>query len=430
MEMLAPMTAAEGADGDGRIGRAEDSRSRFLNRLARQRRHDRDGGHIRRLALIGRHAERCVTLHMLDRPEAFLMGELQVLHRYVVLLVEPGAFRPFDHPEGGNGGIAVLRRGQVGRRRPDPETRQSRDSLRRAAPKAGGGGIVALRGARHCQARRRVGAGDEGGDVVAPDGFATLMAGQVNGGRPAAGNGDQVGEDAVLRPRRMADRGVVDAVATNRIRHRAAGNGAEIGPLRRVAARIDHRRHVQPRRAEIRRRAPAVIVVGEDGDGLARRHGVAIEVSPRRARQHDAGPVVVLKCDGPLDRARTEDRAAGDQFPHALARQVARQLRHVLAHPLQRAIDAAIVDAENRGAGHERHIRHGGEFGHCRSRPDRRQLSADLMALGVQPPAHDEILIGEDHPRPRAPRRQRRHQARRPGADDQQVAMAGSVLVL
>ena len=428
--MLAPMTAAEGADGDGRIGRAEDSRSRFLNRLARQRRHDRDGGHIRRLALIGRHAERCVTLHMLDRPEAFLMGELQVLHRYVVLLVEPGAFRPFDHPEGGNGGIAVLRRGQVGRRRPDPETRQSRDSLRRAAPKAGGGGIVALRRARHCQARRRVGAGDEGGDVVAPDGFATLMAGQVNGGRPAAGNGDQVGEDAVLRPRRMADRGVVDAVATNRIRHRAAGNGAEIGPLRRVAARIDHRRHVQPRRAEIRRRAPAVIVVGEDGDGFARRHGVAIEVSPRRARQHDAGPVVVLKGDGPLDRARTEDRAAGDQFPHALARQVARQLRHVLAHPLQRAIDAAIVDAENRGAGHERHIRHGGEFGHCRSRPDRRQLSADLMALGVQPPAHDEILIGEDHPRPRAPRRQRRHQARRPGADDQQVAMAGSVLVL
>ena len=87
------------ADGGRRIGRAEDRGADLGNRLARQFGHDRKAAHVGRLALIGGHAQRGVAFEVLDRAEAFLMGQFHVLDGHIVLLIQPGAAAALDIPE-------------------------------------------------------------------------------------------------------------------------------------------------------------------------------------------------------------------------------------------------------------------------------------------------------------------------------------------
>jgi hypothetical protein len=56
-------------------------------------------------------------------------------------------------------------------------------------------------------------------------------------------------------------------------------------------------------------------------------------------------------------------------------------------------------------------------------------LPPTAEGLGIQPPAHAEIFIRQHDPRARPPRRQGRHQPRRPGADDQQIAMQEPLVI-
>ena len=152
----------------------------------------------------------------------------------------------------------------------------------------------------HCGGQ--VAAGDEGGDIVAPPGPPALVAGQVDIGAPAAGHRQAIGLDALAA--RQRDR--ADAVAARGIDNAPAhddggpAQGVVGGCRRRAVAGVDHRGDGDAPCGKIGGGAPAVVGVGEDRHPLARRHPPAVDVGPHRARQHDAGAVVVAKSDWPL----------------------------------------------------------------------------------------------------------------------------------
>ncbi len=131
-EIDAAMVAGEGAERHRRPGRAEHGDSGLGDRLAARLRHDGEARDVRQLALVGRHAERRVALEMLDRDEAFLVGQHDVLRSDVVLEIDEGhAFRPLDMPEGGEAARRVRGLAASAARR-----RGSRRSVAASAPLA------------------------------------------------------------------------------------------------------------------------------------------------------------------------------------------------------------------------------------------------------------------------------------------------------
>ena len=95
IEQIAARGAGEGAEGDRRVRRTERCQADLRHRPAGQRGDRGQCVQIGGLALIGRHARRGVTLHMLDRAKAFAGRDGEVLGRDVVLEVdERFAVRP------------------------------------------------------------------------------------------------------------------------------------------------------------------------------------------------------------------------------------------------------------------------------------------------------------------------------------------------
>ena len=96
---------------------------------------------------------------------------------------------------------------------------------------------------------------------------------------------------------------------------------------------------------------------------------------------------------------------------------------------LQRAVDAVVVGAEHRGPRHRPDPVHGRELSHGVGRPAGAGPAVHLVGLGVEPPAHDEILVGQDDPRPAASRGKGGGKPGRTRAHDQQVAMQETLVV-
>ncbi|MNE30861.1 hypothetical protein D3C80_1244010 [compost metagenome] len=107
-EMCAGVAAAEYRHRNRRIGRAKNRRTRIRYRFARQFGHDCQSSGIRCLALVSCHTKRGPALEMLDGPHVFLMGELDVLDRDVVLEIDPGAPFPRDMPQGLDADLRIL----------------------------------------------------------------------------------------------------------------------------------------------------------------------------------------------------------------------------------------------------------------------------------------------------------------------------------
>ena len=91
IEQRAAAGADEGAEGDGRIGRPEGRGADGRDGPVEDARDEPEGVHVRRLALVGRHAGRRVALDVLDRFEALAHRELDVLRGDVVLEIDEGA---------------------------------------------------------------------------------------------------------------------------------------------------------------------------------------------------------------------------------------------------------------------------------------------------------------------------------------------------
>ena len=101
----------------------------------------------------------------------------------------------------------------------------------------------------------------------------------------------------------------------------------------------------------------------------------------------------------------------------------------MVTHPLHRRIDPVVKRPHHRCACHQPHVRQAGKFRHHPRRPIRPRRIAHRERLRVQPPTHAEILIRQNHPRTRPPRRLCRHQPRWPRANDKHIAMQEPLVI-
>ncbi len=107
-----------------------------------------------------------------------------------------------------------------------------------------------------------------------------------------------------------------------------------------------------PAALQVERGAVGAVVVGQHDRAAAGAHGVAVEVAAHRARQHDAGPVVLGEHQRPLERAGREHHLARAHLPQALAGQVSGRGRpEVVGHALEQAEIVVVVVGEGGGAG-------------------------------------------------------------------------------
>ena len=114
--------------------------------------------------------------------------------------------------------------------------------------------------------------------------------------------------------------------------------------------------------AAVGRGPPAVVTAGEDCKALAWRSREAVDVGARGAGKHDARAVIVRKYERALECACGEDRALGVDAPAPLSRRERRWLRDMILDPLDRAIGAAVVDAEDGRTPHDADVGQRPEF--------------------------------------------------------------------
>ncbi|MPM07842.1 hypothetical protein SDC9_54151 [bioreactor metagenome] len=426
-EALPAVAAAKRGQRHRRAGRAEDRGAGRGKRLAGEFRHHRKRRDVRGLALIGRHAKRGPALQMLDRAHVLLMRKPDVLDGDVVLQVDPGPALARHLPEGHLPRREVDGARQIGKGRGDAEIGQRRLRHPRARGQRRPGLALPCRRSRGGEPRHRTGLGQEGEQAVVPDRPAAVMAGQLHIRVPAARDAKRAGLDpmgaALAGHRDPAQPVPAAAVADHRAgEERIVAEGLHLG------ARVDHRGHLDALRDQVERGAVAVIAIGEDRHLLRRRHCPAVRIGAQRTAKQDTGAVVIGEGDVPLDRARGQHGALRGDPPQRLAHRRAGR-REVVRDPFERAIDAMVEGAEDRGAAHHPQVRQAREFRLDAGKPLGRRGVIKGVGLGQQPPAQTEILVGKDHPRAGPRCGQRRGKPRGPGADDQQVAMQEALVI-
>ncbi len=127
------MVAGQRPDSHRRVRRARHRDAGLRNGAAGDLRHDGERVDVGGAALVGRHAERSVTLQMLDGAEAFAFGEDDVRLGDVVLLIDERlAARAFHAPERRNG-LALAAGGGNGDRSCRKARLRGRGRARRSA---------------------------------------------------------------------------------------------------------------------------------------------------------------------------------------------------------------------------------------------------------------------------------------------------------
>ena len=346
------------------------------------------------LALVGAHAERRIALHMLGDRIALACRQRDIGGGHVVVQIDKGA-----PPLAGGQRVRDRRRGG------------GRVRLVDLGNTAGiGGGI-----ARHAKAAQgggprpgRFALGEAGGERKVP--FAAPAQPPPRRSRPAPARRDRGSKRS--RPRACAKSCTfgfqppdtasrsqssvtvrprpASAAALGRTRtrrsaaapggpdHRMARNRAGCPSASRRAAApgsgrgstIAGDRDPGPRQRRGQR--IGAVIVDEQHRAPSRRHRVTMQIGLDRAGQHDAGPVVVGKDQGPLDRPGRQHDAAGADVPQALARQSGGRRRpEPLADPFGRDQVVVVVTAEHRRLAQQPYFRHRVEFGDRAARPFR-----------------------------------------------------------
>ena len=218
---------------------------------------------------------------------------------------------------------------------------------------------------------------------------------------PAARHGDQIARESLGLAARVPHFDAGDGLASAHAHDRPARQIARLCPLgsvlgaRRAAfPGVDHRGDNDAGIGEVDRGANCIVMVGKDHRALARRHAIAIDVSAHRAGQHDAGTVVVAEHDSALDRACGQHRALGHDLPQALARFMRRRHRHMIVDPLDCGIGTAVIDALHGGAPQDAALWQAFKLSLRGFDPVERRRAVDVIALGKQPSAKPEILLG------------------------------------
>ncbi len=441
VEEVVARRAREGPEGHGRVGLAERRQPDLGQRLAERARRDGERVHVRRLALVGRHAGRGVALDVLDRAETLAHRELDVLGGDVVLEVHESldAGRVAAVRQGAQRAAALARvvarhrmaagplRGIAGSPRPRGRALVER---RREPPGArtGAGRGLHLRGVAR-QVSLRLGI------------EAQLAAGlreQVDGRREAArhqqevaGHGLEVGRP---RSRRLGHESAGHAQAAGRPHDRAARHHRQARGTRRRDAlargprpRVDDAGDRHARVVQLERRPVGGVVRGHDHGAAAGPDTPAVQVAAGRVGQHHAGAVVVGKHQRALGRARRQHDMLRPDLPEPLARRARGHVRQMVGQALRQGDEVVVVVAEALRAGQQGRTAPG-EFGQRRRDPvDGRQAVDHRLRLAQQGAAELRLLVAQDRAAPGAGRRERCREPRRAAAHDQHVAMGEPV---
>ena len=102
----------------------------------------------------------------------------------------------------------------------------------------------------------------------------------------------------------------------------------------------------------------------------------------------------------------------------------------MIVDPLQRAIGAAVIDAEHGRAAHDADVRQRGEFGQRAGKPIGCRHAVDRAAVAEQPAAEREILFAQDDAGASAAGGKCCRKAGRSAAGDQHVAMRPRLVVV
>src|SRR4051812_14327392 len=129
---------------------------------------------------------------------------------------------------------------------------------------------------------RRQRAGYESSKLIVPHRLAAEMAGEMHSRIPPAGNRKRIALD-FHNTAALDDVNGLDAEPAVHVRHLRAGHrlGAKRLELPRwFGARVDDG-DLEAGRMRVRGRTPAIVVIGEHRDALARERGVSIDVGAR-----------------------------------------------------------------------------------------------------------------------------------------------------
>ena len=177
-----PPSGSKCGDGDRDIWWPEYGRAGLRDAAVRNVSQNRQRRDIGDLALVSRHAKGGVAFHVLDRTEPLLNCDTDVLGGHVVLHVQPGATPALDKPERTDGKFRVFRFRQIRRPGLFPKRLQR---LRCGTVAIGDAtGRREHASGRTCRRETRHGVlgWHERGDILAPDRFASHVAGQVDCG--------------------------------------------------------------------------------------------------------------------------------------------------------------------------------------------------------------------------------------------------------
>ena len=176
--------------------------------------------------------------------------------------------------------------------------------------------------------------------------------------------------------------------------------------------------------------AMPIIARRKDRDPLRRRYRPTVHIRAHRRGKHNARTVVILKRNGPLNRAGTQHRFASINAPKDLTWFAGGRFKEVIRDTLNRAINAMIERTHDSSARHQAHVGHRGKFSNRLRRPIERGFAANSHIFAQQSPAQGKIFICEDHVFAGATSSQGSHETRGSSANNQQIAMTKALVIL
>ena len=414
------------------VGRRAD-RARALRERIGQ---DADRVDVAELALVGPHARRRVTLHVLHGAEALLRGEPDVRGGHVVLQVDE---RPRATP--GRGDLPARLDGERRIPRAFGNVRRGRDETERDARLRPGppallqGGPQAERAVARPGASLRLDAvaGHEAAVNLVVPGTPPRLRVQVDARAPAPGAEHEVAVDAPApaRPAGRRDERSPDgpglrprpttACPPSTSTPRAASSATSASG--RMHPDVREHRHLDSRLDQLRDDAIGGAVVGDRDRPVPGTHPVAAHERERRGREHHPRAVVVGEHQRALGRAGGQHHAPRPHLPQAFVDP--RPLRGEL-HDGEQVV---VVVAGDGGSLETHHAGEGIELRRHARRPLGRGAPADLRRGVEQRPSRHRPFVGEHHPGAAARRGQRGLEPGRSRPRHQHVAVVEALLV-
>ena len=307
-------------------------------------------------------------------------------------MVQPRATAPFNVPKRRQVDGGIFGCGQFGQ---PPFQPQSRARRKRPATQRPCGGHIAIGRPRHDHPVGQGATWNERGQIRVPRRATALMAGHMDVRVPTARHAKRANIEGADRPigklyirkgQTKSPLGINDLPVQNLKIHTSG----------RIGAHIHNGRNLNTLCVQIGGGAVAVVIVGENRHALVGRDAVAVRIGADRRPQHNAGAVVVFKCNGAFNRPRCQHCALGINAPQNLARFAGIGYGHVVADPFHRAVNSVIKRADHSRAHHQAHVWQACQFSDSARSPNRARIIANAKRLGIQPPTKGEIFICED----------------------------------